>query len=95
MVFFIDLGMIVTGSIDDLCSYRGPFAVMSTNGIYCESAQDGYNSSIMLFNSDSARILYDTLCKHYDYLLRFLMRFDHYLEMLVWNADYVQDIAPG
>lgn len=38
MVFYIDLDMIVTGNIDELCSFRGTFAVMSTNDIFCESA---------------------------------------------------------
>ena len=89
MVFYIDLDMIITGNIDELCSYKGPFAVMSTNDIFCESASDGYNSSIVLFHSNFAKILYDTLYKYYDYMLKFLMRFDHYLEMLIWNADYV------
>lgn len=26
--------------------------------------------------------------------MKFLMRFDHYLEMLVWNADIVQNLCP-
>ena len=33
------------------------------------------------------QVLYDTLAKYYKWLLKYLMRFDHYLEMLVWNAD--------
>ena len=65
-VFYIDLDMIITGSLDDLCLYSGPFAVMSTNDIFCESATDGYNSSIMLFHSGFAKVLYDTLLKYYD-----------------------------
>ena len=52
MVFYIDLDMIVTGNIDELCSYRGNFLVMSTNDIDCESAKNGYNSSIMIFQKN-------------------------------------------
>lgn len=62
---------------------------MSTDDIFCETIKDGYNSSIVIFESGFASVLYDTLFNYYDYLLKYLMRFDHYLEMLVWNADYV------
>jgi len=49
----------------------------------------------MLFRVDKVRHLYDILVEKYDYLIKFLMRFDHYLEMLVWNATLVQKVAPG
>lgn len=35
------------------------------------------------------QLLYDVLAKHYEDMTHYLMRFDHYLEMLVHNADYV------
>lgn len=134
--------MIVTGPIDDLfLNFQGRFATLTTNDIFCEQTQDGYNSSIMLFNvfqkkvvvpakdeeekegsgdSDSdaddkdkvkhdnklnltkslklvsqVQVLYETLFAYYDHVMKFMMRFDHYLEMLVWNADIVQEICPG
>jgi hypothetical protein len=62
---------------------------MSTDDIFCETIKGGYNSSIVIFQSGFASILYETLVKYYDYLLKYLMRFDHYLEMLIWNADFV------
>ena len=40
-------------------------------------------------------MLYETLFAYYDHVMKFMMRFDHYLEMLVWNADIVQDLCPG
>ena len=50
IVVYIDLDMIITGSIDDLVlNFRDRFSTMSTNDIFCEQTQDGYNSSIMVF----------------------------------------------
>lgn len=37
LVFYIDLDMIITGSIDDLVlNYNGKFATLTTNDIFCE-----------------------------------------------------------
>ena len=38
-------------------------------------------------------MLYDTLEKYYEHVLKYLMRFDHYLEMLVQSADVLQDLC--
>ena len=47
---YIDLDMIICGCIDDLIlNYQGKFSTLSTNDIFCEKTQDGYNSSIMVF----------------------------------------------
>lgn len=35
------------------------------------------------------------LAKYYKDMTHYLMRFDHYLEMLVQNADYIQEICPN
>lgn len=75
MIFYIDLDMIITGNLDNLASYRGPFAVMSTDDLFCEATKDGYNSSIVIFQHDCARVLYDTLHKYYDYLLNELIKY--------------------
>ena len=49
-MFYIDLDMIITGNLDNLIkNFKGKFATMTTNDIFCEQTQDGYNSSIMLF----------------------------------------------
>ena len=52
-VFYIDLDMIITGSLDDLVSMIGSkvtsFATLSTDEIFCENVDNGYNSSVMLF----------------------------------------------
>ena len=53
----------------------------------------------MLFTTDGQKIqvqhLFDTLEKYNTAVVKFLMRFDHYLEMLVFNADLVQEMLPG
>ena len=100
LIMYIDLDMIITGNIDELIyNYRGRFSTLTTNDIFCEQTQDGYNSSIMLFEvskkgeneiiSSSVEILYETLKAYYQQIFKYLMRFDHYLEMLVWNADII------
>lgn len=103
LVMYIDLDMIISGSLDSLVhSFDGRFATLTTNDIFCEQTQDGYNSSIMLFTAErdkertltQVQVLFDTLSKYYDHILKFLMRFDHYLEMLVENADILQDMCP-
>ena len=43
----------------------------------------------MLFHKHAVNHLYDVLSRYYDYLLKYLMRFDHYLEMLALNAQIV------
>ena len=82
-VFYIDLDMIITGSLNDLALLPiQRLATLSTDEIFCENVQGGYNSSIMIFNSNSMGALYDALLKYYDHLMKYLMRFDHFLEMM-------------
>jgi hypothetical protein len=95
-VFYIDLDMIISGSLDELLQMPiQRFATLSTDDIFCENAAGGYNSSIMVFRADAMVQLYDTLVRYYDHLLKYLMRFDHFLEMMVWDATLVQKVLPG
>lgn len=49
---FIDLDMVITGNIDEILNYKGQFAILNTNEIACEKSNtDGYNSSIIIWNS--------------------------------------------
>lgn len=50
-MLYIDLDTVITGSLDDLASYKGAFAVMSTADIWCEMAKDGFNSSIISWHT--------------------------------------------
>ena len=49
----------------------------------------------MVFHKERTRHLYDVLQRYYEHIMKYLMRFDHYLEMLVRNAELVQEIVPG
>ena len=90
LVFYIDLDMIISGSLDEITNCMTAedftFATLSTDEIFCETAEKGYNSSVMLFKVLHVEHLYTTLALYYEVMLKFLMRFDHYLEMLVWDA---------
>ena len=92
-VFYIDLDMIITGCLDYLINLIGTsiksFATLSTDEIFCENVNNGYNSSVMIFHKEKTRHLYDTLERYYSHIMKYLMRFDHYLEMLVRNAELV------
>jgi hypothetical protein len=91
--------MVISGNLDNLghlmATEHFTFATLTTEEIFCETVADGYNSSIMLFRVKHVEHLYQTLKTYYDVLLRFLMRFDHYLEMLVWDSGLIQKLVPG
>ena len=88
--------MIITDSLNDLALLPlNRLATLSTDEIFCENVQGGYNSSIMIFNSQSMVALYDALVKYYHHLLKYLMRFDHFLEMMCLNATIIQKVLPG
>jgi hypothetical protein len=86
---YIDLDTVITGSLDDLLNYRGAFATMSTQDIWCETAKDGYNSSIICWHTSFGRQIYSCLKDYYDLILKYIARFDHWLEMMIVNPDLV------
>lgn len=94
-LLYIDLDSVITGSLDDLGRYSGAFALMSTREIYCEKAKDGYNSSIIAWHTSFGSSIYASLKRYYQYVLKYICRFDFWLEMTVANADYVQEYLPG
>lgn len=58
-VFYIDLDMIISGSLDTLAQLPVQrFATLSTDEIFCENVEGGYNSSIMIFDSQAMQVLY-------------------------------------
>lgn len=60
--FYIDLDMIITGSLDELFSYDGEFATLRTGDLFCEkNHKDGYNSSVMIWKGDNLRPVYQAL----------------------------------
>ena len=83
-------------TIDELVSKAGTsvksFATLSTDDFFARtSTMDKYNSSLM----DRTQYFYETLNRYYSNIMNFLLRFDHYLEMLVWNAELVQQVVSG
>ena len=49
MIYF-DLDSVVTGPLDALAAYRGPFATLATDGMENERRDGGFNSSVMLWD---------------------------------------------
>lgn len=62
---YIDLDMIITGNIDEILKYNGPFGILKTDDLECEKTnKNGYNSSIMIWSSESFYPVYDVLQKN-------------------------------
>ena len=94
--FFIDLDMVITGSLDDLLDFKGKFALLRTDELYCETLnKQGYNSSILLWRDDYFEPIYTCLKACYHELAKYIYRFDYWLEMMVQNAEFVQELFPG
>jgi len=92
-VLFLDLDQVILGDLDPLAAYSGPFALLGTEDVACELALGGYNSSVICWTaSPFFRQLYDCLTPS---VLRFVHRFDHWLEMMVEDADRWQSLLPG
>lgn len=94
-MLYIDLDTVITGSLNDLARYSGNFAVMGTADLECEKAKDGYNTSIIAWNSEFGKEIYTVLKMYYNQTLKFICRFDFWTEMMVKNADTVQELFPG
>lgn len=88
------------GSLDPLLRYTGGFATLSASGFRAEEGViGGYNSSVMLWQaggrtetSRRLRALHDALSTH---VPRCLMRWDHWVEMVVPRAHLIQRAFPG
>lgn len=93
-ICFIDLDMIIYNSIDFLWEYKGNFALMKTDDIQCERSHNGYNSSIIIWRKDFGSEIFKMMADYAQQLTKQLIRFDHYLEFIVKNAEFVQDVFP-
>ena len=92
-VLFLDLDQVIVGDLDPFADYTGAFAVLGTEDVACELAVGGYNSSVICWKaSPFFRQLYQCLTPS---VLRFVHRFDHWLEMMVEDADRWQQLLPG
>ncbi len=95
LICFIDLDMIIYNNIDFLTEYKGNFCLMKTDDIQCEGSHNGYNSSIVLYRRNFGRKIYDTMEKYEKEVTNQIVRFDHYLEFIVKNSDFTQDVFVG
>mmetsp|Transcript_53773 Transcript_53773/g.114791 ORF Transcript_53773/g.114791 Transcript_53773/m.114791 type:complete len:497 (+) Transcript_53773:190-1680(+) len=92
-VIYFDLDQVIVGDLTPIVAYDGPFAILKTDGIACELAKGGYNSSVMSWEaSPSFRPIWERCCRA---TLLFVHRFDHWLEMTNIVEDFWQDILPG
>ena len=92
-MFYIDLDMVITGNIDDILSYQGVFGILKTDDFACEKDNKlGYNSSIMIWNSKKFESIYLELKRNFEGITKFIVRFDFWLEMMIKNSDFLQDL---
>jgi hypothetical protein len=95
-VLYIDLDTVITGSLEEIASYEGAFATLSTDGMANEQRVRGYNSSIVIWNVDRVgSFLYDSLEAYKTHVFKFIYKLDHWLEMMVENADLLDQLYPG
>ena len=93
--FYIDLDMVITGNLDEMFEYGGEFSILRTGDLACEkNHKDGYNSSVMIWNDDILVPVYEALKENFEFINKFIVRFDFWLEMTIRNADYVQVLYP-
>ena len=67
-VLYIDLDTVVTGSLEDIAGYSGPFATLSAQGMANERRPSGLNSSVMSWEAGSKTapgVAYDLLREAY------------------------------
>ena len=88
--------MIITGNNDKILEYNGTFGILKTDEFACEKQnKSGYNSSVIIWNDDKMESIYLELKKNFESITKFIVRFDFWLEMMVKNADYLQDLYPN
>ena len=100
LVLYLDLDTVIVGSLCPLLDYSGGFATLGGGDFSAEeSIVGGYNSSVMLWDttaqdngSGKLSTLHDALTPN---VLKCLMRWDHWVEMIIPEAHIIQDIFPG
>lgn len=68
---------------------------MKTDDIQCEASKDGYNSSIILWRNGFGRLIFDYMKRFHTQITNQIVRFDHYLEYIIKNSQFVQDEFVG
>eukprot|EP00916_Digyalum_oweni_P015503 GHVL01025439.1.p1 GENE.GHVL01025439.1~~GHVL01025439.1.p1 ORF type:complete len:398 (+),score=85.37 GHVL01025439.1:671-1864(+) len=92
-VLYIDLDTVIIGDLNQLLQRNCEFEILSTNNIFCELAKNGYNSSIMIWNAGPKfQPVFNQLN---DTVLKFVHRFDHWLEIVIKNASLIDHSHDG
>jgi hypothetical protein len=68
---------------------------MKTDDIKCENSINGYNSRIIIWKKHFGVQIYSMMEKYSKYINKQIIRFDHYLEFIVKNSDFIQDVYKG
>ena len=69
-----------------------PFGIIRSDLFQCEREnKTGYNSSILIWNSDDFESVYLELKRNFETIRKFIVRFDYWLEMMVIKPVYIQD----
>ena len=93
---YIDLDVVIVGNIDFLSTFDGQFALLRTDEIACETQnKNGYNSSMILFRGNRYRDILRELLEIYGILTKRVFRFDYWLEMIVPDCQFIQDLFPN
>ena len=97
-ILYLDLDTVLSGSLVPLAAYNGGFALLAAADFNAEEGNtDGYNSSVMLWDAGGGsdaplRQLHDAIAPE---VFRCLMRWDHWVEMVVPRATLLQRELPG
>jgi len=102
-VLYLDLDTVICGPLSALVARAvatgpGGLALLGTDELENENRAGGYNSSVMAWNAPAHGQVWDLLANEpaaYQALAGVVYKFDHWLEMLVGNADILQNILPG
>jgi hypothetical protein len=71
------------------------FGILKTDDLACEkNNKNGCNSSIMIWNSEACEQIYKELKPIFNTLTKYVVRFDFWLEMMVENFQFLQDVYP-
>lgn len=88
--------MIITSNLDPLFLCPTPFGLLQTDSLTCEkNNKSGYNSSIIIWRGAHFSHIYSALKNNFEIITKFIVRFDFWLEMMVKNADFLQNLLPN
>lgn len=100
---FMDLDTVIVGSLVDLLAWTPPvgvLALLKTDEMANEQRAGGFNSSIMAWRNDSddevgsLQFVYSFLHSHFTAVTKYIYKFDHWLEMALPEASFLEEKFP-